>query len=1161
MNWFTHLTAVFKVHVFELKKHYWITTAALTGNVLSVIVNTMLHLKDSFSSKYDDIPDFAANMVFGSLPLFYLILTLVTKQKENKIYLTFRCLGMYESAYWTATFLIGLILSLLSSLLMALFLFLLRNHLWYFLSKTSLLLIWVLIFLQNLIICAGAQSIASMCSTVSGAEVGFLLYIFKNWYFMAYMGFNEFGLFRNPMLRILGSLITPWYPWYSTWKEILYSFYTNIDDLLYPNLVRELRDFYGFPELLVSIYDSISDQKFLKFYEITEDVQFPAPIASLLVFPVLTPFLLVLSWYFAQVIPYHGYKFTSTFFMDRKYWISAAKGESIILNHLSKSYEKRAVIDNLSSTFEKGSIFTLLGKNGAGKSTLMKILGCLTNLDTGEGIIVGYDVQTQARQIRSVTGYCPQFESFFDDWSPFDHISIYCEFKGIVFPSLDEKRNFCLQKLKTVNLDGVMDKPVGGFSGGMKRRLCFILATIGKNQVYLLDEPTTGLDPISSKMVLDVIETLKENAVVILTTHDMEEASLVSDHIILLKNGQIELEGSPSRLRSLATNVQKLEIGFLQELRSPIPMTVIKEWISSVLGEHTYLKATKNSLFVTLDNLHQDSITELVEKIEEEKILWCRQVRISLDDIFWSMSATSRPEGEEKGFAWSSISHFTGRTVVEEFAAQNPHPAFTSSFYDQFRAHCFRFWKLCNGQKLSFVVIFVMYAIIYHPMSQTLQPLNALSKNLISTWYSYTVLGYFLMVPFLTKLVESCNDPDLNRIERLHGSTLMSFWSGTYCASILVVLLINPFVVSVWAALYTNFDDVIIHVIIWVLSSNATVLLSFFLQRTLRNAPSILLYAIIYYASFVQPESPYFDFFPIFGIHRLIGMKSNGSSLWIETSLRVLGGSFIVGLLGTLVVPSYKTLVPTKLEDSCNSHKVDMDLQRKGVIFPLREAREVYLRATELNKTFKDVTAVDSLTFEVCKDETFVLLGENGAGKSTAFKMLSGTLEPSSGQFELFQNLTICDQNNHLFEYLSVMDHLKFYGLLNGTPFDKIEDRIKAVTQSTLLTQDLLGKYPMQLSGGMLRRVCVAIALTRNANLILLDEPSSGLDPANRKELWTTIAQIRKDSTKSIMITTHSVTEAEQFADRVGMNNSFRNYDKGKLCWFGHSPRNVSGIR
>jgi ABC-type Na+ transport system ATPase subunit NatA len=371
----------------------------------------------------------------------------------------------------------------------------------------------------------------------------------------------------------------------------------------------------------------------------------------------------------------------------------------------------------------------------------------------------------------------------------------------------------------------------------------------------------------------------------------------------------------------------------------------------------------------------------------------------------------------------------------------------------------------------------------------------------------------------------------------------------------------NPFVVSFWAALYTTFDNVVIHVIIWVLSCNAAVLLSFFLQRTLRNAPSILLYAIVYYASFAVPENPYFDFFPIFGIHRLLGMRNDGSSLWIETSLRVLGGSLILGLLGILVVPSYKTLAPTKLEDCSNSHKVEMDLKRQEVIFPLNKEREVYLRAIGLNKTFKDVIAVDSLTFEVCANEIFVLLGENGAGKSTAFKMISGTLAPSSGQFHLYQNLTICDQNNHLYEYLSVMDHLIYYGLLNGTPYDKVNDQIKDVTQSTLLTEDMLGKYPMELSGGMLRRVCVAIALTRNANLILLDEPSSGLDPTNRNELWNTIAQVRKDAAKSIMITTHSVAEADQFADRIGMVCSFRNDVQGDVGWRGYSSGNVSGIR
>ena len=190
------------------------------------------------------------------------------------------------------------------------------------------------------------------------------------------------------------------------------------------------------------------------------------------------------------------------------------------------------------------------------------------------------------------------------------------------------------------------------------------------------------------------------------------------------------------------------------------------------------------------------------------------------------------------------------------------------------------------------------------------------------------------------------------------------------------------------------------------------------------------------------------------------------------------------------------------------------------------------------------VTAVEDLSFGVGKGEIFGLLGANGAGKTTALSMLTRLLLPNSGnafvegesiltRFEkAATHLGVVTQNNSLWDRLTVENHLYLFARLRGVP----EDLVKGVVEGTIDQLELTPhrfKLAMNLSGGMKRKLCVAIALIGDPAVVLLDEPSAGLDPVSRRNLWSVI--LRTMSNRSVILTTHSMEEAEALCRRIGI--------------------------
>lgn len=201
------------------------------------------------------------------------------------------------------------------------------------------------------------------------------------------------------------------------------------------------------------------------------------------------------------------------------------------------------------------------------------------------------------------------------------------------------------------------------------------------------------------------------------------------------------------------------------------------------------------------------------------------------------------------------------------------------------------------------------------------------------------------------------------------------------------------------------------------------------------------------------------------------------------------------------------------------------------------------LRARSLTKRFGDFTAVNGIDFDVAAGESFGLLGPNGAGKSTTMNMIGGVSTRTSGELNILgmdpseegprlrAHLGVVPQQDNLDEELTVRDNLYIYGRYFGMKRREIVPRIKDLLAFAQL-EDKAANRVDQLSGGMKRRLTIARSLINDPAVLLLDEPTTGLDPQARHILWDRLYRLKERGT-TLIITTHFMDEAEQLADRL----------------------------
>lgn len=232
---------------------------------------------------------------------------------------------------------------------------------------------------------------------------------------------------------------------------------------------------------------------------------------------------------------------------------------AIKINGLTKKYDDITAVDNLDLCIEKGELFALLGVNGAGKTTTIKMLTGLTSPNGGDAFINDISIISNPKKVKNIIGISPQETAVAPNLNVKENLELICGIYGFDKKKRQNKINELSEKLELKN---ILDKKAGKLSGGWQRRLSIAMALISEPQVLFLDEPTLGLDVIARSELWDTIRELKGKITVVLTTHYMEEAEALADHIGIMKDGRMLISGTTEEIKQKAGK-DKFEEAFI----------------------------------------------------------------------------------------------------------------------------------------------------------------------------------------------------------------------------------------------------------------------------------------------------------------------------------------------------------------------------------------------------------------------------------------------------------------------------------------------------------------------------------------------------------------------------------------------------------------------
>jgi len=322
--------------------------------------------------------------------------------------------------------------------------------------------------------------------------------------------------------------------------------------------------------------------------------------------------------------------------------------ELISASNLNKSFGKVHAVRDVSLHVQAGEIYGVVGADGAGKTTTIRLLCGALHPDSGDIAVAGFNIKNQVEQARSHIGYLSQRFSLYEDLTVLENIRFFADVRGL---KPDEWQPRCMEILEFVGLADFKDRFAGKLSGGMRQKLGLASALVVKPRVFLFDEPTTGVDPLTRQDFWQLIIRLvslptvgkseksnEEGAAVLISTPYMDEAARCN-RIGFMRKGQLIAEGAPGELRSLLTD------RILEVRGNPLPL--IRQSVSGLPGVED-VRAFGDCLHLRLRGKFEDSIIQQIKETIHSsggEFIAARPIPPVLEDVFVSLSQVN--EGEE----------------------------------------------------------------------------------------------------------------------------------------------------------------------------------------------------------------------------------------------------------------------------------------------------------------------------------------------------------------------------------------------------------------------------------------------------------------------------------------------------------------------------------
>jgi ABC-2 type transport system ATP-binding protein len=298
---------------------------------------------------------------------------------------------------------------------------------------------------------------------------------------------------------------------------------------------------------------------------------------------------------------------------------------SVSVNNLTKSFGKFVAVDNISFNVKKGEIFGFIGANGAGKTTTIRMLCGILSPTSGDAIVGGYSIMKDAGKVKNRIGYMSQRFSLYNDLTVGENINFFGGVYNLPEIKLKERKKWVLS---IANLEGKEKLLTASLPGGIKQRLALGTAVIHQPEIVFLDEPTSGVDPISRRNFWELINSLSDEGVTVLvTTHYLEEAEFCNT-IIMIDQGKIIAEGNSKELKSVHIKNK------MYELESDNPVEIMEQLKNADFVDEVSIFGNNLHLSVN-NNLNQrEQIESYVNKYGHFKINRMDEITPTLEDVF-----------------------------------------------------------------------------------------------------------------------------------------------------------------------------------------------------------------------------------------------------------------------------------------------------------------------------------------------------------------------------------------------------------------------------------------------------------------------------------------------------------------------------------------------
>jgi ABC-2 type transport system ATP-binding protein len=314
---------------------------------------------------------------------------------------------------------------------------------------------------------------------------------------------------------------------------------------------------------------------------------------------------------------------------------------AIEVDHIVKKFGEFTAVNDVSFSVARREIFGLLGPNGAGKTTLIRIMTTLTPPTSGTARIDGHDIGTDPNGVRNVLGVIPQAFTSDPELTAKENMVIHAKLYSV--PA--QKRDALIDELlESVELLQFRDTLVGQFSGGMRRRLEIARGLVHSPKIMFLDEPTTGLDPVSRTHVWEMIRKLRDKAelTILLTTHYMDEADKLCDRIAIVDHGKLAALDTPTRLKDSVPGTEIVEAEF-----DGAP----DDWMEQLRGLTHATSATEHDGVMHITSHDGPATVAALMDLSRSQHVAVKKVSVqstTLDDVFLHYTGTALRDAAQK---------------------------------------------------------------------------------------------------------------------------------------------------------------------------------------------------------------------------------------------------------------------------------------------------------------------------------------------------------------------------------------------------------------------------------------------------------------------------------------------------------------------------------